>query len=58
MAPVYIDNLVEMIQLAAQSDKVPGQAYNGMDDGKLVWSCRMEELNKFGAFVQTVPKSS
>ena len=27
-------------------------------DGKLVWSCRMEELNKFGAFVQTVPKGS
>ena len=27
-------------------------------DGKLVWSCRMEELNKFGAFVQTVPKSA
>ena len=27
-------------------------------DGKLVWSCRMEELNKFGAFVQTVPKST
>jgi hypothetical protein len=25
-------------------------------DGKLVWSCRMEELNNFGAFVQTVPK--
>ena len=25
-------------------------------DGKLVWSCRMEELNKFGAFIQTVPK--
>ncbi len=27
-----------------------------VQDGKLVWSCRMEELNKFGAFVQTVPK--
>ena len=27
-------------------------------DGKLVWSCRMEELNNFGAFVQTVPKSN
>ena len=27
-------------------------------DGKLVWSCRMEELNDFGAFVQTVPKSN
>ena len=27
-------------------------------DGKLVWSCRMEELNKFGAFVQTIPKAN
>jgi hypothetical protein len=27
-------------------------------DGKLVWSCRMEELNNFGAFVQTVPKNN
>ena len=26
-------------------------------NGKLVWSCRMEELNNFGAFVQTVPKN-
>lgn len=25
-------------------------------EGKLVWSCRMEELNDFGAFVHTVPK--
>lgn len=25
-------------------------------DGKLVWSCRLEELNKYGAFVQTVAK--
>ncbi len=25
-------------------------------EGKLVWSCRMEELNDFGAFVQTVPR--
>jgi hypothetical protein len=25
-------------------------------DGKLVWSCRLEEVNSFGAFVQTVPK--
>jgi uncharacterized Fe-S cluster-containing radical SAM superfamily protein len=27
-------------------------------DGKLVWSCRLEELNNFAAFVQTVPKSN
>jgi MoaA/NifB/PqqE/SkfB family radical SAM enzyme len=25
-------------------------------EGKLVWSCRLEEVNSFGAFVQTVPK--
>jgi hypothetical protein len=24
-------------------------------DGKLVWSCRMEELKEFGTFLQTVP---
>ncbi|MFW5739726.1 MAG: radical SAM protein [Myxococcota bacterium] len=25
-------------------------------DGKLVWSCRLEELRKFGQFVRTVPQ--
>ena len=25
-------------------------------DGKLVWSCRLEEMNRFGTFVQSVPK--
>jgi hypothetical protein len=24
-------------------------------DGKLMWSCRLEEVKNFGAFVQTVP---
>ena len=37
MAPVYIDNLVQMMRLAAESDKAPGQAYNGVDDGKVTW---------------------
>jgi hypothetical protein len=27
-------------------------------DGKLVWSCRLEELNQYGAFLQTVPKKA
>jgi hypothetical protein len=27
-------------------------------DGKLVWSCRLEELRNFGVFVRTVPKHS
>jgi hypothetical protein len=25
-------------------------------DGKLVWSCRLEEINDYGVFLQTVPK--
>jgi hypothetical protein len=25
-------------------------------EGKLVWSCRLEEMNQFGTFVQSVPK--
>ena len=37
MAPVYIDNLVDMIRLAAESDRAPGQAYNGMDEGRVTW---------------------
>ena len=27
-------------------------------EGKLVWSCRLEELNKYGSFLQTVPKEN
>ena len=26
-------------------------------DGKLVWSCRLEELRRFGQFVETIPQS-
>jgi hypothetical protein len=25
-------------------------------DGKLVWSCRLEEMNNYGSFLHTVPK--
>jgi hypothetical protein len=27
-------------------------------NGKLVWSCRLEEVNQYGDFVQTVPKNA
>ena len=37
MAPVYIDNLIQLIRLAAESDNAPGQAFNGMDDGRVTW---------------------
>jgi nucleoside-diphosphate-sugar epimerase len=37
MAPVYIDNLVQMIKLAAENDKATGQVYNAADDGRTTW---------------------
>ena len=37
MAPVYIDNLIQLIRRAAESDNAPGQAFNGMDDGRVTW---------------------
>lgn len=37
MAPVYIDNLIQMIMLAGASDNAPGQAFNAVDDGLVTW---------------------
>lgn len=37
MAPVYVDNLVELIRLAGEHGKAPGQAFNAMDDGRITW---------------------
>ena len=37
MAPVYIENLLQVIQLAAKSDQAPGQVYNAADDGRTTW---------------------
>lgn len=36
-APVYIDNLVQMIRLAGDSDRAGGEAYNAVDDGRVTW---------------------
>lgn len=37
MAPVYVDNLVQAILLAAESNRAAGQVYNVVDDGKVTW---------------------
>ncbi|MFQ5565555.1 MAG: NAD-dependent epimerase/dehydratase family protein [Paracoccaceae bacterium] len=37
MAPVYIDNLTQLIMLAGSSSKAPGEAYNAIDDGLVTW---------------------
>jgi nucleoside-diphosphate-sugar epimerase len=42
MAPVYVDNLVQMIILAGESSKAPGQIYNAADDGKITWKQYIE----------------
>ena len=44
MAPVYIDNLVQMIKLVAKSDRTPGQVYNAADDGRTTWKEYVEWL--------------
>ena len=42
MAPVYIDNLIQMIILAGESSNAPGQIYNAVDDGKITWKQYIE----------------
>jgi len=37
MAPVYIDNLVQMMRLASENADAPGQAFNAVDDGMVTW---------------------
>jgi len=37
MAPVYIDNLVDLMLLAARHDRAPGEAFNAVDDGHTNW---------------------
>jgi nucleoside-diphosphate-sugar epimerase len=42
MAPVYIDNLVQMIILAGESENAPNQIYNAVDDDKITWKQYIE----------------
>ena len=37
MAPVYVDNLVELIRLAGECGPAAGQAFNAVDDGVVSW---------------------
>ncbi|MCH8080771.1 MAG: NAD-dependent epimerase/dehydratase family protein [Proteobacteria bacterium] len=37
MAPVYIDNLVQIIRRAGESAGAPGQAFNAVDDDMVTW---------------------
>ena len=37
MAPLYIDNLIQAMLLAATAPRASGEAYNVMDDGRITW---------------------
>ncbi len=42
MAPLYIDNLVQAMLLAAESENAPGEAFNIADDDKITWKQYMD----------------
>jgi hypothetical protein len=60
MQPAYIQSFMIIQPVNFESDGRQDMCDSCPDitvhDGKLVWSCRLEELNKYGAFVQTVRK--
>ena len=60
LQPAYIQSFMIIQPVNFESDGRQDMCDSCPDitvhDGKLVWSCRLEELNKYGAFVQTVPK--
>lgn len=37
MAPLYIDNLVQMIRLVGEHPKAAGEVFNAMDEGRTTW---------------------
>jgi nucleoside-diphosphate-sugar epimerase len=37
MTPIYIDNLMDLLLRAAESENAPGRVYNAGDEGKTTW---------------------
>jgi len=60
LRPAYIQSLMIIQPVNFEPDGRQDMCDSCPDitvhDGKLVWSCRLEEVNQFGDFVQTVPK--
>lgn len=49
--PVYIDNLVDLLILAASHTAAPGQVFNGVDDGPVTYA------EFFGGYMAMIPSS-
>ena len=60
--PAYIQSImiIQPIDFEAdgRQDMCDGCPDITVHEGKLVWSCRLEEMNNFGSFIQSVPKSA
>jgi len=58
--PAYIQGfmVIQPVDFEAdgRQDMCDGCPDITVHEGKLVWSCRLEEVNSYGSFVQTVPK--
>jgi hypothetical protein len=58
--PAYIQSLMVIQPIDfmpdGRQDMCDGCPDVTVHEGKLVWSCRLEEMNTFGAFVQSAPK--
>jgi hypothetical protein len=58
--PAYIQSLMVIQPIDfmpdGRQDMCDGCPDVTVHEGKLVWSCRLEEMNTFGSFVQTAPK--
>ena len=60
--PAYIQSfmIIQPVDFEAdgRQDMCDGCPDITVHEGKLVWSCRLEEMNNFGSFIQSVPKSA
>lgn len=58
--PAYLQSLMIIqpvnFEMDGRQDMCDGCPDITVHDGKLVWSCRLEEMNNYGTFVQAVPK--
>lgn len=58
--PAYLQSIMIIqpvnFEMDGRQDMCDGCPDITVHDGKLVWSCRLEEMNNYGTFVQAVPK--
>jgi hypothetical protein len=60
LRPAYLQSLmiIQPVNFAedGRQDMCDGCPDITVHQGRLVWSCRLEEMNRYGMFLQTVPR--